>query len=221
MTENREGAIPPELFSTLVLATGSFYNASRALPETLNAYFEMPVIQRTPTLQMLMNTVKPLVENRATVDLYFRARFKRKIFEATVDDGRAVLDMSMPCTNERDFVSKMQALAGFVTRFNDKVKDLITDQRVRARTRGSINILETILNEKFRTYDPEIISSLRKINTLRSQMYPTHTTTPEAIQIFEQIGYQYPPNNWNQVWEALLRLCNRSLRKLVDLLRGP
>ena len=30
-------------------------------------------------------------------------------------------------------------------------------------------------------------------------MYPTHVTTDEAIEVFEQMGFHYPPNDWSQV----------------------
>ena len=125
--------------------------------------------------------------------------------------------MSTQCPDERDFVLKVQALSSFATRFDSKLKEMIIDPITRDRINGSINVLETIIAEKFETYDPEIISGLRKINTLRSQMYPTHGTTPRAIEVLEQMGYHYPPHNWNQVWETVLDLCNNSLKKLAEL----
>jgi hypothetical protein len=215
------GAIPTELYSNLVLATGSFYNASRALPGTMSVYSILPAAQQIQAIQFLVNKVQPVAESRVSADLYFRSRFRRKLFDASVDDGRAVLDMSTQCTNERDFVSKVQALASFATRFDSRLKDMIADQITRDRIDGSTNVLETILAEKFGTYDPEIISGLRKINTLRSQMYPTHGTTPRAIEVLEQMGYHYPPHNWNQVWETVLDICNNSLKKLAELLANP
>ena len=36
-------------------------------------------------------------------------------------------DMSSRCIDERDFVSKVQALATFATRFNEEVKNLIVN----------------------------------------------------------------------------------------------
>jgi hypothetical protein len=221
MTEAREGAIPPELYSNLVLATGSVYNASRALSGTINIYSAMPVVQQRTTLQYLVNKVQPLSESRVSADLYFRRRFRRGLFSSAVDDAKAVLDMSSRCTDERDFVLKVQALSTFTTRFNRGLKNLIASVPIRQRIRGSINILETILNENFAHYDAEIIANLRKANTLRSQMYPTHVITPQAVEVLEEMGFHYPPNDWNEVWERILELCNDSLRKLTQLLTNP
>ena len=113
MTEVRGGAIPPELYSNLLLATGHFYNASRALGGTLSVYSAMTVVEQTRTLHFLVNNVQPLSESRVSADMYFRRRFRRKLFAPTVDDAKAVLDMSSRCIDERDFVSKVQALATF------------------------------------------------------------------------------------------------------------
>lgn len=214
-----EGAIPPELYSTLVLATGSIYNASRALPGTLNLYFSIPPYQRTQTIQLLTNRIRPLLDSRAAVDAHFRCVFRKKLFQTTVDDGRATLDMATHCGSERDFALKVQALDGLLMRMNSETKSLIANPTVRTNTHGSINILETILKERFGDFDLQIISGLRRLNTLRNSMYPTHTLRHEVIALFRELGHDYPPTDWDQVWQSLLATCNRSLDALIRLLR--
>lgn len=217
MSEPREGALPPELYSILIMATGSIDLASRALAGTKDAYFGIPAYQRPQTLQVLRDPVRSIVENRSIVDTQFKSRFGKRFFRATTDDGRAVVDISSPCENERDFLYKVQALSGLITRARVDAKELIRDPDIRETIQGSINILETILKERFGDFDPEIISGLRKINRLRSRNYPTHTLEPEAIQILEEIGFGYPPSDWNKAWRAVLEIASRSFEKLRDL----
>lgn len=217
MPEAREGALPPELYSTLIMATGSIHLASRALAGTRDAYFGIPAFQRTYTLQVLRDPVRSIVENRSIIDTQFKSRFGKRFFRATTDDGRAVVDISSPCEDERDFLYKVQALSGLITRAQRDIRDLIRDSSIRGTIRGSINILETILKERFGDFDPEIISGLRKINRLRSRSYPTHTLEPEAIQVLEEMGFRYPPSDWNKAWRAVLETASRSFERLRDL----
>lgn len=142
MPENREGAIPQELYSTIILASGSIHLASKALPGTIQAYRAIPLSQRPHTLQVLINPVGSIVKNRATIDTQFKWRFGKRFFRATVDDGRAIVDISSPCQNETDFVYKVQALSGLINRVRKDAKNLIRNPRARQNVRGSINVLE-------------------------------------------------------------------------------
>lgn len=215
--EAREGALPPELYSTLIMTTGSIHLATKALAGTRDAYFSIPAFQRPYTLQVLRDPVRSIVENRSIVDTQFSSRFGKRFFRATTDDGRIVVDISSPCENERDFMYKIQALSGLITRARGDAKNLIRDQNIRRSIRGSINILETILRERFGNFDPAIISGLRKINRLRSRGYPTHTLEPEAIQVLEEIGFRYPPSDWNKAWRAVLETASSSFERLREL----
>jgi len=218
MSEAREGALPPELYSVVIMASGSIDVASRALAGTRDAYFSIPTYQRSQTLQLLRDPVRSIVENRAIIDTQFKSRFGKRFFKATTDDGRVVVDISSPCEDERDFIYKVQALSGLITRARADAKELIRDLKIREEIQGSINILEAILREKYGDFDPEIISGLRKINRLRSRSYPTHTLEPEVILILEEMGFTYPPSDWNKAWRAVLEIASRSFEKLRDLL---
>jgi hypothetical protein len=219
MTGSTEGAIPPELYSTTIIATGSIYLAARSLPGTIDAYFAIPTTLRIQTIQTLIDLARPIAENRATIDTQFKSKFGRRLFRATVDDGRVFVDLSTPCENERDFVYKIQVLAGLITRLQDDAKELIRNSTIRERVKGPINVLEEILKDRFGDYDPEIISNLRMINKLRNKLYPTHTFETEAIEILEEMGFTYPPSDWNETWKVILASCSRSYEGLRDLLR--
>lgn len=219
MPEPREGAIPPELYSTVIIASGSIYQASRTLPGTIEAYFSIPPSQRNYTISVIVDPVSSIFRNRSIIDTQFKLKFGKRFFRATTDDGRAIVDISRPCQDERDFAYKIQALAGMIARVRKNVRTLIRDEETRRGVKGSIDILEAILNERFGSYNSGIISNLRKINRLRSTIYPTHTLEPEAIRIFEEMDLTYPPDDWNGVWRAVLDMCSQSFERLMDLLR--
>ena len=127
--------------------------------------------------------------------------------------------MTSPCQDERDFVHKVQALSGMIDRIQPNVKKLIIDPVTRRRIRGSINILEVVLREQFSSFDPEIISNQRKIKRLRNNSFPTHTLGRRFAEEIRNMRFSYPPDDWSAVWEAVLDLWGRSLKKLSELLR--
>ena len=217
MCEYRQDMIPVELYSAIIMATGSIGLASRALPETVNSFLAIPISQRQSMIQLLKNKVKPIVDDRAVTDTQFKSRFGKRLFRATTDDARVIVDLSTPCEDEVDFVHKIQALIEIITRIRKDVKELIRNQRVKQKMRGSIDILKAILHESFSSYDPEIISNLRQIKTLGNRFYPTHIPESEAIKIMVKMGFTYPPNDWNEVWKTVLDMCSGSFGKLRDL----
>lgn len=219
MPESREGVIPPELVGTIIALSDSTHQASEALPNTFRVFQRLPENEKPVILQALTTKLQPIARDRQAIDVNFKRRFGTKLYRSTNDDSRAVLDMAIPCQNETDFVHKVQALSGMIDRIQPKVKDLIADQAIRRRIRGSINILKNVLREKFGSFDPEIISNLRKINRLRNASYPTHVLDERFAEELRSMGFSYPPDDWSAVWEAVLELWSRSFKKLTELLR--
>jgi len=218
MSEYREGAIPPELIGTVIALSDSTHQASEALPSTFRIFQRLPDNEKPVVLRALITKLQPIARYRQAIDVNFKRRFGTKLYKSTNDDIRAVLDMATPCRNEADFVHKVQALSGMIDRIQPNVKDLIADPVIRQRIQGSINILERVLREKFGSFDPEIISNLRKINRLRNASYPTHVLDERFVEELENMGFSYPPNDWSAVWEAVLELWSRSFKKLAELL---
>jgi len=219
MPEYREGAIPPELIGTVIALSDSTHQASEALPSTFRIFQRLPENEKPVILRALITKLQPIARYRQAIDVNFKRRFGTKLYKSTNDDIRAVLDMATPCQNEADFVHKVQALSGMIDRIQPKVKDLIADPAIRQGIQGSINILERVLHEKFGSFDPEIISNLRKIKRLRNASYPTHVLDERFAEELENMGFSYPPDNWSAVWEAVLELWSRSFEKLAELLR--
>ena len=219
MSESREGAIPPELVGTIIALADSTHQASEALPSTFTVFQRLPENQKPVILHALTTILQPIARNRQAIDVNFKRRFGTKLYRSTNNDFRAVLDMATPCQNETDFVHKVQALAGMIDRIQPEVKNLITNPATRRMIRGSINILENVLREKFGSFDPEIISNLRRINRLRNSSYPTHVLDERFADELRNMGFSYPPNDWSKVWEAVLELWSESFERLTELLK--
>lgn len=219
MSESREGVIPPELAGTIIALSDSTHQASRTLPSTFTIFQGLPENEKPVILQALTTILQPIARNRQAIDVNFKRRFGTKLYRSTNDDSRAVLDMARPCQNEEDFVHKVQALSGMIDRIQPKVKGLITNPVTRRRIRGSINILENVLREKFGSFDPEIISNLRRIKRLRNSSYPTHVLSERFAEELRNMGFSYPPDDWSVVWEAVLELWSRSFERLTELLK--
>lgn len=218
MPEYREGAIPPELTGTIIALSDSIHQASKALPSTFRIFQRLPENIKPITLHALITKLRPIAMYRQAIDVNFKRRFGTKLYQSSSDDMRAALDMATPCQNEADFVYKVQALSGIIDRIQPKVKNLIADPAIRQEIRGSINILERVLLEKFGSFDPEIISNLRKIKRLRNKSYPTHVLHERFVEELKNMGFSFPPDDWSAVWEAVLELWSRSFKKLAELL---
>ena len=155
------------------------------------------------------------------MDIYFRKLFGTRFFKSLPDDSIAALDLVKPATNPHEFSNKIQALAGLIDRINtNEVRKVIKSEK-RDEISGSIKILETIIKENLKDPPRHIIGNLRNLQTLRSNLYPTHSTASRILIILENLGInKYPPDNWEVAFKKILELCITSLQSLVLLLQA-
>ena len=133
---------------------------------------------------------------------------------------RLLIDLVKPCSDQKDFALKVQALAGMIDRINEKeLKDKIKNKE-KEKLQGSINLLEQFLNENFPHYPHHIISNLRNIIALRNKMYPAHATAAEIVVILRNFGIdKYPLDDWEKGLRKIVGLCANSLADLVKLVQ--
>lgn len=167
---------------------------------------------------VIMSPLQHFVESRNYLDSNFKACFGIRLFQTLTDDLIAGFDLAKPCTDQRDFALKIQALAGLIDRMNeDGLREKIKNKK---ELKGSINVLEQFLKENFPNYPKYIISNLRNLLTLRSKMYPTHATASEIIVVLRNFGVgNYPLNDWDKGVSKILNLCTNSLYGLLTLLQ--
>jgi len=103
----------------------------------------------------------------------------------------------------------------FKQKFHTDLKQLINSTKVK---RGSINLIEVFLSERYKNYDDRIIKNLRTIMTLRSKKYPIHFDDPAFFQALQDIGFSKLPPDWQDLWETLLTLYLSSIQSFLSLL---
>jgi hypothetical protein len=169
--------------------------------------------------KIIMSPLQDFVVSRNYLNINFKSRFGIDLFLPLTDDAVATIDLTKPSVNQTDFALKIQALAGFVDRINEKgLKEKIQDKE-NLKT-GSINALEQFLKEKFPNYPTYVISNLRKLMMLRSKMYPAHSTTSEVPIILGNFGItKYPLDDWEEGVSKILNLCSKSLSSLLTLVQ--
>jgi len=172
-------------------------------------------------LSRVKGAVLNFVQYRNYFDIHFKDKFGVRFFKSVPDDSIAVVDLINPCSNQREFALKIQALAGLLDRTNtNEIRDKIKDPEKRELS-GSINILEQILKENSRSYSKHMISNLRNLFSLRSKMYPAHSTATEILTIIQNFGIAYyPPDNWEDTFQKILGLCISNLENLVKELQS-
>lgn len=172
-------------------------------------------------ISVTLSPVQHFVESRNYLDMNFKARFGMRLFHSVPDDSVAVIDLTKSCNDQRDFSLKIQALAGMIDRIN--VKELKNKIDIKQKTPliGSLNILEQFLKENFQNYPKHVISNLRSLMSLRSRMYPAHSTASEILIILRNFGIdKYPLDDWEKGVRKILRLCANSLSDFVDSLQS-
>jgi len=172
-------------------------------------------------LYRLKRNLYKFLEYRCYLDTHFDKIFGVRLFKSLPDDTRAVADITMPCSNQKEFALKIQALTGLLDRINtNEIKELIQNPN-KDKINGSINILETILKERLNTFSKKDISNIRSLFALRSKMYPTHSTTTDIIKVIQNFGIEsYPPDNWETSFQKILQLTTKNLEYLVKLLKS-
>lgn len=167
-----------------------------------------------------MGSVQSFVEYRKYLDVNFEARFGIKLFKPLADDSVAVVDLMKPCKDKQDFIFKIQALAGLIDRINGTGLKHKIRKKEKEKLQGSVNILQQFLVENFPHYPRHIISNLRSLLSLRSRMYPAHTTPAEIIVVLRNFGIdKYPLDDWEKGFSKIMHLCANALADLITLVQ--
>ncbi|MBI2076269.1 hypothetical protein HYW99_01370 [Candidatus Woesearchaeota archaeon] len=174
--------------------------------------------KETPDIHLLKieketsSIVDKIVEFRRNINLLFEQKFKTKFFK---QNEMAINDIRKPCSNEEEFNNRIMSLALLIDEIEtESILKLVTSKP----QYGSINILESFLNEKYPNYNKTIIKNLRFIMTLRSKKYPVHRDDVALIDALGYFGFTELPPDWQELWEACLKRYLDSIQGLISIL---
>jgi hypothetical protein len=153
-----------------------------------------------------------IIEARRNIDVVFKSRFKTAFFR---QNEIATNDLRKPCSNEAEFNNRILSLALLI----DGIETTSVSKLIRSEGEtGSINLLETLFDERVIDYDKMVIRNLRMIVTLRSKKYPVHMDDPKYLNALSYFGFTDMPPDWQNLWETILCRYLESLRGLLSIL---
>ena len=151
----------------------------------------------------IQTLVNEIVEKRRWINDLFSHRFKSNLFR---QNETAVSEIQRRCKNESDFTNRIAALALLI----DGMEIPEIDQEAGQTITGSINRLEAFTSKNLPQLNPEVITILRDIKTLRSKKMPIHKDDPKIVQVLLKWDYRIPPN-WSNLWIKALSKYRDSL----------
>lgn len=156
--------------------------------------------------------VSEIIEKIDSINLLMKKNYKIKLFE--IQEQKIWNNLFEPCHDKKDFVLHITALSSLIDWINkSEIKNLLKTQP----QNGSVNYLESFLQEKYSNYDLNIIKRLRRIFIIR-KMFPVHTDTKESIKAIEELGESYSDTNYKKLWDKILLDFYASLRQLEEIL---
>jgi predicted nucleic acid-binding Zn-ribbon protein len=156
--------------------------------------------------------VSEIIEKIDSINLLMKGSYKIKLFE--IQEQKIWNNLLEPCQDKKDFVLHITALSSLIDWIN--IKGLKGFSKIESLN-GSINYLETFLQEKYPYYDLNVIKRLRRIKKIR-KMFPVHRDTNESIKAIEELGESYPNANYKRLWDKILLDFYTSLRQLEEIL---
>lgn len=82
----------------------------------------------------------------------------------------------------------------------------------RKQMKGSINIMEAVLEKINPDYNKKCIQNWRMIQKLRSKKYPVHADDKKFMQALGYFGFSSFPPDWEELWESVLQKHLESLK---------
>ena len=156
--------------------------------------------------------VSEIIEKIDSINLLMKKNYNIKLFE--IQEQKIWNSLLEPCQDKKDFILHITALSSLIDWINVKgIEDFLKINSLS----GSINYLESFLQEKYSHYDLNIIKRLRRIKKIR-KMFPVHRDTNESIKAIEELGESYSNTNYKKLWDKILLDFYLSLRQLEEIL---
>ena len=156
------------------------------------------------------NTVDDIVKTRRELNIIFRKKFGTPLFK---QNEMAIIGIRGVCSNEEEFTSRILCLTLLIDEIESKKIKKISIHK----GPGSINMIESIVNQEGSSYDLRIIKNLRMTMALRSKRFPVHSDHPKYLEALNHFGFQNLSPDWQELWEIVLESYLNSLRGIIQL----
>jgi hypothetical protein len=157
--------------------------------------------------------VDKIAQARRNLNLLFERKFGTALLQ---QKEMAINDIRKPCSNEEEFTNRIMSLALLISEIETaKITRLIKSEKAET---GSINLIETLLDEVAPNFDKSIIKNLRMIMALRSKKYPVHKDDPTLLNSLSYFGFTTMPPDWQDLWENVLQRYLDSLEGLISII---
>ncbi|MEJ1380700.1 MAG: hypothetical protein RPT95_06995 [Candidatus Sedimenticola sp. (ex Thyasira tokunagai)] len=186
----------------------------KASPGALIPIPESPESKPTPpTFSILSDDI---AEIRDQINALANALLGGRLLE--LPQERAILDIYKPAVTAEEFRNRVQSLAGICVAIN---KNIVGTHLGKSSTKGvgSIVLLEELLSSFNGSKEAAAVCGvLKNINELRKG-YPTHVdNTDKFLSAHDFFKIEYPIENYEAAWDAILGGYFRSMEKLRDIL---
>ena len=156
--------------------------------------------------------ISEIIDKIDSINLLMKNNYKIELFD--IQEQKIWNNLFEPCQDKKDFVLHITALSSLIDWINiNELKNLLKTQP----QNGSVNYLESFLQEKYSNYNLNIIKRLRRIFKIR-KMFPVHKDTNDSIKAIKELGESYPDTNYKKLWDKILLDFYASLRQLEEIL---
>lgn len=155
--------------------------------------------------------VSELINEIENLNVFSKIVLKCKIF---CNNAKLLNDLRGNTKTAEEFTHRITTIASII---NDIFFDDIKKRVGKKDVEGSINLIQTLLDENGIKYDKVAIIKLRNLYRLRNTKQPIHNGEHEAIKILKDLGINYPIN-YMEAGEELVRHLLESIKSLNSTL---
>ena len=185
----------------------------RTRPGRMTRTQEVKILARDLKLDGIVDI---LVNAKSDINIICHNKFKCRFFK---DNEKAVVRLMKPCSNEDDFMQRIQWLSAII---NDDVE---ADQlRKIVNLPGDNKFVTTsfivaLLKMFDLEYEANLVNNLIMLKTLRNKKYPAHPDDGLFLEALRHFGQESIPPDWTVLWERVLKDVTESLTLLRDKLQ--
>lgn len=169
--------------------------------------FDTYVNSNPSTEKQSIDEVSELINEIENLNVFSKSVLKCKIFQ---NNAKLLNDLRGITKTPQEFTHRVTTIGSIINDVSyDEIKKIIGPKDVD----GSINLIQTLLDEKGVNYNKDAILKLRKLYKLRSTKQPIHNGEHEAIKILDELGIEYPIN-YVEAGEKLVRHLLEAIKSL-------
>jgi|GEM_PF-912991 len=210
--------MPPEIIPVVQQEIRAYIKAAKEKPtEVITKQEKISQTEARINIELLLleqrltKKVEAIVKRMREINFIFKNKFDTGWFK---DNNQAILDIMKPCSSEEDFTNRILSLTTIITEVEIKKVNKFLGKK---ESRGSINILEALLNKINPDYNKKCIKNLRMIQNLRSKKYPVHVDDKKFTEALNYFGFSSFPPDWEELWETVLQKYFESLEGLKSI----